>query len=183
MINFSQYSFPCQSSTVQFSAAFLTEIQTNKSRERDSTLTLVSYVFPSNCRASYISVYCSPNVSLEKPNRPRCWKSERVRSNRSPKCVNIKPSSHLCGNFQASHSPSIRISLFVCAITIGMGCSRLHLKMKQLYQAGHRLFMSYLHSSLLCVLSFVIFSAPGSFSHLDHCFHTFGLQAQGCCLI
>lgn len=41
----------------------LTEIQTSKSRERNSTLTLVSYVFPSNSRASYISAPQSTDSS------------------------------------------------------------------------------------------------------------------------
>lgn len=37
--------------------------------------------------------------------------------------------------------------------------------------------------SLFYFLSFVVFSASGIFTHLGHCFHTFGFQTLGCCFI
>lgn len=75
----------------------VTGIQTNKPKVRDSTVTLVSYVFPSNSRASYISA----------PQSTNSWRE--MRSNRSPKWLYIKSPHLRCGNFQPSHS-FIRIS-------------------------------------------------------------------------
>lgn len=62
LVNFSCYSVPGQSFCLWSSSQLpLTEIQTNKSTERDRTLTGVSYVFPSNSGPSYISTPQSTN--------------------------------------------------------------------------------------------------------------------------
>lgn len=185
LVNFSCYSVPGQSFCLWSSSQLpLTEIQTNKSRERDRTLTLVSYVFPSNSGPSYISAPQSTNIFKKQVGHTAGSRREWGQLGASDGCLQ---SLLISVEISSLHTHASGYPLCVLVPLKSLGCPRPRLKMTQLYQAGCSL-MPYLHPLLspfpfLCdICSIRKFHSPWPlFSHIwaTHMGLLFDLKPKG----
>lgn len=181
LVNFSCGSLPCQSFPLSSSSQSpLTEIQTNKSGERDSTLTLASYVLPSNSRLGCISASRSTNSCKKQIGHTVGSQKEWGQIEASNGCIPVF--SSVLWKFPV-------FTFIRQDILLARGCHghcRAAPDSTWRWHSCARLDDPQCHICIHCFLSFlsfVIFSASGSLTHLDHCFHTVGLHTRGCCLI